>query len=255
MEMSLVVQTGDDAGRAIRIAATGTTRVGRSAPCEVLLSHDAMLSNEHFQIRIQDNVWTITDSKSRFGTLVNGTKIVYSGLKDGDVIKAGRTEFTVTIVGAAAAPESVNIIKAPALEPPDIHTTTTGRIAYSTGAPAALRTTVIPGLPQDAPVKQRVQRMLAAQPRSLFVILDAARDTTILERVRESKLESQCLYDGAKGDELEAFGPWLVALPQETPILEEWVREGWGGAWGVYLTTDLSFAEVRQHLRKFLMVK
>lgn len=36
--------------------------------------------------------------------------------------------------------------------------------------------------------------------------------------------------------------------------LTELVAEGWGGSWGVYLTCSQPFAEVRKHLRRFLLV-
>jgi hypothetical protein len=75
-----------------------------------------------------------------------------------------------------------------------------------------------------------------------------------VDRLKGSGQEHQTLYDGAKGEELAGFGPWLVRL---TPagLLEDLVRDGWGKSWGVYLTCDAGLADVRRHLRKFLMAK
>jgi hypothetical protein len=47
----------------------------------------------------------------------------------------------------------------------------------------------------------------------------------------------------------------LIELPKGSPFLERLVRDGWGESWGVYLTSDAPFEELRKHLRRFLTVE
>jgi hypothetical protein len=100
-----------------------------------------------------------------------------------------------------------------------------------------------------------VIQALQEQKGSVYAILDAARDPLILARLFDCTEEHQSLYEGTKGDELMAFAPYLVALPRGSAFLETIVREGWGKCWGVYLTCEEPFKEVRKHLRHFLMVQ
>jgi hypothetical protein len=51
------------------------------------------------------------------------------------------------------------------------------------------------------------------------------------------------------------IAPYLVKLAPDSPLLEPLVKEGWGKSWGVYLTCDRDFHEIRRHLRHFLEVK
>ena len=48
------------------------------------------------------------------------------------------------------------------------------------------------------------------------------------------------------------MAPYLVRLQKDSLLLGSLVLEGWGSSWGVYLTCDHNFQEVRRHLRHFL---
>jgi hypothetical protein len=102
---------------------------------------------------------------------------------------------------------------------------------------------------------EQVLQTLRAQEGSLYAILDAARDPLILARLLDCDEVFQSLYEGTKGEELAAVAPYLVAFPRGSAFLETIVRHGWGNSWGVYLTCDEPFNEVRKHLRHFLMVQ
>jgi len=94
-----------------------------------------------------------------------------------------------------------------------------------------------------------------AREAPLFAVLDAARDERIVELCRESVEELRSLYDGVQGDALAEVAPRLVRLPAGSTLLDKLVLEGWSKRWGVYLTCDLPFVELRRHLRRFLMVE
>lgn len=104
--------------------------------------------------------------------------------------------------------------------------------------------------PQDQPLA-----LFREQFQPLFALLDAARDPAILKLLLESKEEYQSLYQGAQGEKLIHFAPYLVRLPQQSPLLEKLVKDGWGKSWGVYLACEKPFQDVRSHLRHFLVVR
>jgi len=93
------------------------------------------------------------------------------------------------------------------------------------------------------------------QSQPLYAILDAARSTRVLELLSAAKEPFQCLYTGESAVALATCAPYLVRLPAKSRLLRNLVREGWSQSWGVYLTCEASLAELRKHLRHFLMVK
>lgn len=230
MRLTLVVQSGDSSGK--RFVAEGVPlRVGRVAPSDVCVLDDPMLSASHFCIeRAGEEGFVLRDLKSRFGTQVNGATVTESALQDGDTIVAGRTRFFVELVGGTAT----------------ARTTVADPTPVPRAAPDA-----------DAPEpfeKAFVLRYLRALP-DLHAVLDAARNPAILEHVRSSGLVHESLYDGDKGKEIEAFGPWLVSLPPEAALLETLVNDGWGDSWGLYLTCHVPFTDIRRQLRRHLLAK
>jgi len=112
-----------------------------------------------------------------------------------------------------------------------------------------------PWLPPLTPETTKLLELLHEKFQPLYAILDAARDPTVLAILFQSDQEYQSLYEGAEGQKLAVVAPYLVRLPKDSPLLEVVVRASWGKSWGVFLTSDSPFAEVRRHLRQFLMVK
>jgi Domain of unknown function (DUF4123)/Inner membrane component of T3SS, cytoplasmic domain len=88
----------------------------------------------------------------------------------------------------------------------------------------------------------------------LYAILDSARTPQVLQFLSSAKEQFQNLYDGLSAVKLATCAPYLVRLPERSRLLRKLVRHGWGQSWGVYLVCDAPFAEVRRHLRHFLMV-
>ncbi|MEO7595171.1 MAG: DUF4123 domain-containing protein, partial [Byssovorax sp.] len=78
--------------------------------------------------------------------------------------------------------------------------------------------------------------------------------TRVLEVLHESVEEYQSLYEGMKGEALARQAPYLVRVPKGSRLSEQLVLEGWGNAWGIYLTCQRPFKEVRSQLRRILMV-
>ncbi len=87
----LVVKKREDIGKIIEVKAP-TSIIGRNYGN--IIVKDEMVSRKHAQIDFlsKDTVY-IKDLASTNGTLVNGQKISYEKLKDGDLIKVGSTIF------------------------------------------------------------------------------------------------------------------------------------------------------------------
>lgn len=160
------------------------------------------------------------DLGSRNGTLLNGERITGAPLTAGDTLQAGQTSFVIRFEGGNA--QAMN--RAPTLA-------------------------------DDASPQERLLFLLRHKFQPLYAILDAARDINALALLLQSKEEYQSLYEGPQGAKLAQVAPYLVRLKEDSPLLEKLVNEGWGQSWGVYLTCDGEFKDVRYHLRHFLEVK
>ncbi|WP_343073672.1 DUF4123 domain-containing protein [Pyxidicoccus fallax] len=108
----------------------------------------------------------------------------------------------------------------------------------------------------DAPTKaSTVHPVLEQQEFPLFALLDAARSERILQMLGSADEQRASLYTGPEGDALAEVAPYLVALPPGSELLGRLLEEGWGKAWGVFVTSELSFRELRRHFRRFLLVE
>lgn len=239
MELKIVVNSGDEAGATRKLGPGQSLRVGRTQPAELRLPDDAMLSSLHFSLTVQADHCLITDLGSKFGTQVNGQKIQEAELANGDKIDAGRTRFLITIDGQTRTSQPPSLIDAPSAEVPP---------AVEPEPVVALKSTS-----KQQQILTYLQTL--ASTTTLFGIMDAAREPSILMRLHKHGEQCQSLYEGEKGQSLAPYGPWLVRLPSASPLLVELVNEGWGQSWGIFLTSMLSFADVRKHFRHFLKVQ
>ncbi len=197
-------------------------RFGRAEWADFIIPHDRQMSGVHFEVAWDGAALRVRDLESVTGTLIDGEPGRTEGvIESGSWLKAGETVFTVHIEGATPPREIAD-----------------GPAVPSAAAVAALAT---------------LRAEAARAP--LFAVLDAARDDRILELLCESVEEHRSLYDGIEGEALADVAPYLVRLPAGSRLLEALVLEGFGERWGIYLTSEEPFKEVRRHLRRFLMVE
>jgi pSer/pThr/pTyr-binding forkhead associated (FHA) protein len=88
---ALVVRKGDAPGTRYQIAANPTL-IGRNPSTHVTLV-DEGTSREHAVISHDEGVYTIEDLQTTNGTKVNGKRVRFAELRDGDEIQIGRTVF------------------------------------------------------------------------------------------------------------------------------------------------------------------
>lgn len=66
--------------------------VGRLAECEITLA-DANVSRRHAAFVREGDGWAIEDMGSTNGTMLNGEKVAYQRLRDGDLVQVGATQL------------------------------------------------------------------------------------------------------------------------------------------------------------------
>ena len=66
--------------------------VGRLTECDIRLQ-DANVSREHAALVADGSGWAIEDLGSTNGTMLNGERVSYQRLVDGDVIQVGVSEL------------------------------------------------------------------------------------------------------------------------------------------------------------------
>jgi hypothetical protein len=91
--------------------------------------------------------------------------------------------------------------------------------------------------------------------RSVWMIIDGARDRRIYSDLMNSHLIYSCLYSGNLPDQVEAAAPHLVQLEFEDKSTRDLIRRSWGEAWGVFLRCDARMDRLRRHLRTLLTVR
>lgn len=216
------VPWGKLASRRAFIEPGASLSVGRSEPAGLVVGHDRQMSGLHFELTWDGARCRFRDLGSAKGTLLDGQPAREGEIAHGGWLRAGDTVFMVFIEGTDPGPD----------------------VALTANAP-----------PELAARKAHALEVLTSTSEPLYTLLDAARTPRIRELLRAAAVPSRSLYQGAAGEALAEVAPYLVALPRGEALLGRLVREGWGQSWGVYLTSQRPFDEVRSHFRRLLLVK
>jgi hypothetical protein len=116
MKVQLIVVQGKPEGKVIPLVGS-IFKIGRGETCH-LRPNSELVSREHAQFNISDDVVSVEDLGSRNGTLVNGKAITEAcPLKDQDLVQVGPLTFAMSIKGAPAAAGAVAAKGAPAAKP------------------------------------------------------------------------------------------------------------------------------------------
>jgi hypothetical protein len=97
MRVLLTVDSGPFEGRKILLQPGQSLKIGRTEWADFAVPHDAHMSGLHFAVRCEQADCTLEDLRSTNGTLVNGQPVKQAALQDGDMLRAGRTQFRVQI--------------------------------------------------------------------------------------------------------------------------------------------------------------
>ena len=264
-------------------------RIGRKSPAEFVFPHAPLMSRLHFSIECDADTGRIQDLNSSNGTWVNGRRVSDAVLKEGDEIAAVGIRFAVHIERGqpwAAPPAAARAAPLPFLSPAELGAPLP-RAPIEGALPEPAAVVPPPSVPAtpELSLQDRLLGLLRADFQPLYAILDGARSPDICKLLAEAEEEArkswearnpstagptfqppaagmleggaqyESLYEGRSKVELTLFAPYLVSLPPWSKVLEKLVSKGWGKSWGIYLTCNLPFHEVRHHFRHFLMVK
>ena len=98
MPAHLTVTAGADRDRRYQLDPEAEIKIGRGLGCQIAIS-DPLSSRIHATLDYDNGQWHLSDSGSRNGTLVNGSKVDHVTLYDGCHIRIGNTEFTFSESG------------------------------------------------------------------------------------------------------------------------------------------------------------
>lgn len=211
-------------------------RIGRTERAHLIVSRDAQMSGLHCSLTWDGRRCRLRDEKSARGTLLGGQPIEGEAeVPHGAWIMAGETSFSVYFEAHTPPREAAPLDPEIAAEAP--RALTRLRDVFS---------------PRG---RERPRTPSSGGAHCLYAVLDAARDARILELLHEAADDHRSLYEGVQGEALADVAPYLVHFRKDSALLDRLVEEGWGRAWGIFLTASKPFKEVRRHLRRFLMVE
>ena len=115
--LTLTFMSGSRDGEVLQLETAGTppsVSIGRTAPCELVISDDPDLSRRHARIFWSDQSWMLQDLDSSNGTFIGEFQVARrlsgtSAIEDGDIFRVGLTRVRLggtkneRIVTAAAA--------------------------------------------------------------------------------------------------------------------------------------------------------
>ena len=104
---------------------------------------------------------------------------------------------------------------------------------------------------EAATLEGRLFYLLSHQQQPLLALLDAVRDRGIIDLLQAHRDEHQSLY---RSEQDPQIAPHLVRFAPQSALLKQMIQKGWGRQWGLYLTSTLSLADLRQYFRTALMV-
>ena len=259
MAVALLIIQGPYVGQQIPVSAGQSFRIGRTERAEYAFPNDTYLSSAHFEVSCNEAECRIRDLGSSNGTFVNGAKIDWAAVQEGDQVSAGETVFLVQ----TAAEGQMHDVAAPVVAQPG-----------NGPAPAVERTARMfaPGIepePREQPAplnaeRKRALHILTRQALPLFTVLDAARDGRVQDLLQSSRLRYEPLFDRDAADQVAPHAPALVELgqggtsgvgPDANAFLEALLRSGWGRGWGIFCTSGAPLDEILTHFRSFLLVR
>jgi len=290
VKILLEIRSGPNAGAKIPLNPGQLLRIGRHPQADHCISGDKRMSGLHFAIEYGEKGCRVLDLESSNGTFLNGARVKESVLANGDEIRAGGSTFAVCILPDAKAESLPPRYKTSATQrfrrtkatPPPVALPKPGappaRVrpnpafpvnrplgagelpSFPVSAPKFELPPVAPPKPArnlagPAPRQSRLQDLLAKDFQPLYALLDASREPSVLKVILESQEEYQSLYEGPQGAQLAHFAPYLIRVPQKSPLLETLVQQAWSKSWGVFLTCDKPLKDLRTHFRHFLTVK
>src|SRR6185369_13270677 len=125
---TLKFESGPRTGEEIPLDKNKVT-FGRSPSCDCVLTHPTV-SREHFYVELNNGKLFLVDQGSENGTLVNGERVSWIELKQGDSVRAGPFAFVFekdgSHAGARSEAEGADLISDTAIDAATVNVSTAG---------------------------------------------------------------------------------------------------------------------------------
>lgn len=102
--------------------------------------------------------------------------------------------------------------------------------------------------------KALIQQLFPHTGEYTYAILDGASVPNLLQVFAEHDPRRICLFRGELGLEVAAMAPYLVELQPDSKFAD-FVLDGWGRHWGIFMRSAGSITDLRKHFRGFLKVR
>ena len=114
MRVTLSVTEGPEAGKVFVFTQPDNFLVGRTQNAHLRFDRNAdrLISRMHFLLEVRPSRVMIRDLESKNGTFVNGHRITVKELSNGDVIRVGKSQMTITTEDQAGADASGRVCAA-----------------------------------------------------------------------------------------------------------------------------------------------
>jgi hypothetical protein len=88
-----------------------------------------------------------------------------------------------------------------------------------------------------------------------YIILDGARLEESIEEAKMINSNYDSLYQGDSKENLSAVAPYVFILANDLSFENWYLKNGWGNDCGIVFESAYKSVEIKNHLRKFLIVK
>lgn len=240
-EAHLIVEIpgGPQGGRKAGILPGEKLKVGRGDRAGLSIPGDARLAALHFEVAWDGSAARLRDLGGG-EIVVSGETVAEAPLGHGTWVRAGSTDFRIWVEGRLRPrPEDA--------EPP---------VDEDDEDALAVRELVERDRENERAYRRRIGAALTELSRQekLHAVLDGARDDRVPEILAASLDGYASLFDGPQGAALGEIAPYLVRFAPGSPLIARLAEHGWGRRWGVFLTANQPFKELRRHLRRLILV-
>lgn len=222
-KLCLRIIDGAKAGRQLTLDPNESCTIGRSPKADWPFPEDGHMSSLHCELHNRTDGVEIIDLQSSNKTWLNDQPVATAKLKDGDVFRAGRTNFAVTLLVEA---EVIDSVSEPAT--PMKNASTAGGVASPLSSPVTIPAAVarpshppatVPGSPAN--VHSRLKRMVKPNPydaaKNLDVIIDQLQRKKALRFIVHFQKLGLCTPEGLK--EARPVYPNLPGALSHHPIV------------------------------------
>lgn len=101
------VASGPEKGRRLKFALKSSLVIGRGEDAGLRLPYEKNISDRHCRLEIDPPRCRLVDLGSETGTWVNHAQISRSDIRDGDIIRLGKTELRIRVISGSGGAEII----------------------------------------------------------------------------------------------------------------------------------------------------